>query len=140
MKNIIILFIFGSITSSCFNNKYNDVLRSAITKIVIENRAIHRYGGIEKHIIKDRETIDEIYTNLVSLSHKSHQTTKPFEGSVLIKFYKDNEIYETEVINNLTTSIIFKENDKYFITFSKGQFISDDFLKQITDYLHINRK
>ncbi len=132
---IFIIFIFNS----CFKYKYNDQLGESICTIVIENRAMHRYGGVEKYIIKDKGTIDKFYMELIRLDKKVSIPTKPFKGSILIRFYKDDGVYGEKVINELTTGIIFKENSKYFITFSKGQYVSDVFLDQILNYLRIER-
>lgn len=139
-SNILFAFIFIIlIFNSCFKYEYNDELGESICAIVIENRAMHRYGGVEKYIIKDKGTINKFYMELIRLDKKVSIPTKPFEGSVLIRFYKDDGVYGEKVINQLTTGIIFKENSKYFITFSKGQFVSDIFLEQVLNYLRIER-
>ena len=43
------------------------------------------------------------------------------------------------IINELTTRIIIKPNKEYYITYSRGQYISDHFLARIIKHLKIDQ-
>ena len=57
----------------------------------------------------------------------------------MIRFYKKDGQGREEVINILTTRIIFKKDQSYFIAYAKGKYVSDSFLDQIMNYLNIER-
>lgn len=136
MNKICLLLLIGLAAVSCKDTIDQEMLDS-VYKVYIDNRAMHRYGGIERHTITNAEEIEALYTELLSLTEKSSQQTKPFRGSILIRFVKKG-IYGDEVIDSLTTSIIFKPEGEYFITYSQGQFTSDPFFKKVTGYVHID--
>jgi len=136
MNKICLLLLIGLVAISCKSTIDQEMLDS-VYKVYIDNRAMHRYGGIERHTITNAEEIEALYTELLSLKEKNSLPTKPFTGSILIRFVKKSK-YGDKVINLLTTRIIFKPEGKYSIAYSQGQFVSDSFLKRVTEYVHID--
>ena len=69
---------------------------------------------------------------------ENNQQTRPFEGTILIKFvYHDKQGREC-VENKYSTVIVFKDKEN-FITNSKGQFYDNMFIDKIMSYLKVSR-
>lgn len=108
-------------------------------EINIQNRTSDIYGGIKELNIKDKKQIDSICKELFFLKEENNSLqTKPYDGTILIRFIKKDRDGMNEYINILTTRIILKPNSEYFMTNSSGQYISDHFLAKILKYLEID--
>ena len=116
----------------------NKEMLDSIHEINIQNRATHRFGGIEEISIKDKKQIASICKELISLKEENNLQTRPFKGTILIRFLKKDRDGMAEYINVLTTSVVFKLDSEYFIDNSTGQYVSDHFLARILKYLEID--
>ena len=134
------LFCLLCFSISCCNTKdtINKKMIDSIYEINIQNRAAHRFGGIEEINIKDQKEITSFCKELTSLKEENNLQTRPFKGTILIRFLKKDRDGMGEYVNVLTTSVVFKLDDKYFIDNSTGQYVSDHFLARILKYLEID--
>jgi hypothetical protein len=125
---------------SCCNTKesVNKELLGSIYEINIQNRSSEIFGGIEEYNIRDKKEIALIYKELLALKKENNLQTKPFEGTILIRFLKKDKDGMGEYINILSTGIIFKPNSEYYIDTFRGQYTSDPFLARILKYLEID--
>lgn len=120
---------------SCNNSVCNC---NEIKKVYIENRAIHRFGGLKQHVITDELQIQKLCNEVSSFRLENNQQTRSFEGTILIKFvYHDKQGREC-VENKYSTVIVFKDKEN-FITNSKGQFYDNMFIDKIMSYLKVSR-
>jgi hypothetical protein len=136
MKNLFFVFrlLFTSVLFiGCADNKVNFDC-STIVRIDIENRAAHRFGGVDHIVITDKEKISEICNSVSSLSAENNEFIKPLDGSIVITFSGPGKYYLSPK-NEYTTGIIFKENDNYLITTTNGYFRDDEFLEEIKKLL-----
>jgi hypothetical protein len=126
---IIVLTCVSILNNGCSNKtEFNS---ANITKIYIQNGAIHRYGGIEQAIITDKAQITDFCNKISQFKNENNKMTKPFNGSVEIEFvYLDRNGIE-HIMSKYSTSIVFKENNNYFITNANGQFTNYVFLKKV---------
>lgn len=140
MYKLFAFIILYSLTSSCVTkDNYDKKLADSIAEIHIQNRAIDNFGGINEYRIKDKKEITSIYKELFSLKEKDNLPTKPYKGTIVIEFMRKDKYGTKEYINIFSTRIILKPNRKYFITNSKGQYISDHFLSRILNYVNIDK-
>jgi len=116
----------------------NRELLDSIYEINIQNRAMHIFGGIEEYNIRDKKEIILFCKGLLALKNENSLQTRPFEGTILIRFLKKDKDGMGEYINILSTGIIFKPNNEYYIDTFKGQYTSDPFLAKIIKYLQID--
>jgi hypothetical protein len=139
MYKFCLLCLLCFLTSCCSTrDNINKEMLDSIYEINIQNRALHRFGGIEEINIKDKKEIASICKELISLKEENNLQTRPFEGTILIRFLKKDQYGMGEYINSLTTGIILKPNSEYYIDFSTGQYVSDHFLARILKYLEID--
>lgn len=139
MNKFYFLSILCVFISCNTRNRIDKKLLDSITQIHIQNRAINKFGGIEEYRIKNKKEIESICKDVVSLKNENNLQTKPFNGTILIRFSYEDKDGINEYINILTTNIIFKPNGEYFIDYSRGQFVSDHFLARILNYLEIDK-
>ncbi|WP_031455492.1 hypothetical protein [Flavobacterium chungangense] len=138
-KTYLLGLIYFLISSCNSKNDINEEMINSIYKINIQNRASGFLGGIEEINITDKKEINFICKGLLDLKQENILQTRPFEGTILINFIKKDRYNRDESINNFTTRIILKPNNEYFITFSRGQYISHSFLDRIIKYLQIDK-
>jgi hypothetical protein len=107
---------------SCCNTKesVNKELLGSIYEINIQNRSSEIFGGIEEYNIRDKKEIALICKELLALKKENNLQTKPFEGTILIRFLKKDKDGMGEYINILSTGIIFKPNSEYYIDTFRG--------------------
>lgn len=138
MNKIYVFCLLCFLISCGRRENIHKVMLNSIYEFNIQNRAAHRFGGIEEINIRDKKEIVSLYKELLSLKEKNVLQTKPFKGTILIRFVKKDKDDMTEYINILTTNIVFKLNNEYFIDYSKGQYVSERFLAKILKYLEID--
>lgn len=126
------------ISCNSTRDRIDKKLLDSIYEINIQNRASDNFGGIEEIDIKDKKEIGSICKELISLKEENNLPTKPFEGTILIRFLKRDKDEMGDYVNNLTTRIILKPDSEYYITYSRGQYVSDHFLARILKYLEID--
>lgn len=122
----------------CTRDSIKNEMLGSVYEINIQNRATSIFGGIEEFNIKDKKEITSICKELFFLKQENNLQTKPYDGTILIRFIKKDRDGMDDYINDLTTRIILKPNNEYFITNSRGQYISDHFLTRILKYLEID--
>lgn len=134
------LFCSLSFFMSCCSTKegIDKELLDSIYEIHIKNGASDSFGGLDQYKIKDKQEIGLICKELLGLKQENNLQTRPFKGAIIIEFYKNNSDGSYEASNLLSTVIIFKPNNEYFITYSRGQYISNSFLARILKYLQID--
>ena len=125
---------------SCCSTKDNidKKMLDSIFEINIQNRTPDSFGGIEEFNIKDKKEIRSICKELLSLKQENNLQTRPYDGTILIRFLKRDKDGMKEYINRVTTGIILKPNGEYYIDYSRGQYVSDPFLARILKYLQID--
>lgn len=142
MNNICKLGLFCSLCffMSCCRTKesVNKELLDSIYEINIQNRSLDVFGGIEEYNITDKKEIVLICKELLALKKENNLQTKPFEGTILIRFIKKDQDGMGEYVNILSTGIIFKPDNQYYIDTFRGQYTSDPFLARILKYLQID--
>ncbi len=126
------------ISCNSTRDRIDKKLLDSIYEINIQNRASDNFGGIEEIDIKDKKEISSICKELISLKEENNLPTKPFEGTILIRFLKRDKDGMGDYVNSLTTGIILKPDSEYYITYSRGQYVSDYFLARILKYLEID--
>ena len=125
--------------SSCkTNDDFNRKLIDSVCEIHVQNRATDSFGGIKEYRIKDKREIISILKELLTLKEEDNSPTKPYDGTIVIEFMKKDQYGTGEYINILSTRIILKPNKEYFITNSRGQYVSDHFLARILKYVEID--
>lgn len=112
---ILVILIFSSCSKEQNKNEYDF---NKIEQIYIQNRSSHRFGGSKDNYINNKKLIKEICIILNSESKFSYYQTRPFDGTLLIRFLDD----EKNIINNYTLSLIYKEKEEYFFSNSFGEF------------------
>jgi hypothetical protein len=136
------IYLFCSLCffMSCCSTKegIDKELLDSIYEIHIKNSVSDSFGGLDEYKIKDKKEIVLICKELLALKKKNNLQTRPFKGAIIIEFYKNDNDGSYEASNLLSTGIIFKPNNEYFITYSKGQYTSDPFLAKIIKYLQID--
>ncbi|WP_427872007.1 hypothetical protein [Flavobacterium sp. MMS24-S5] len=125
---------------SCNSTKdgINKKLLDSVYEIHIKNSSPESFGGLEEHKIRDKKEIASFCKELLSLNQENDLQSRPFDGAILIEFYKNNSDGSYDASNLLSTGIVFKPNNEYFIHYSKGRFKSDHFLARILKYLEID--
>ncbi|WP_427872004.1 hypothetical protein [Flavobacterium sp. MMS24-S5] len=104
----------------------------------LRSRETSHSRGIEEISIKDKKEIASICKELISLKEENNLQTRPYDGTIVIEFMRKDQYGVGEYINILSTGIILKHNSEYYITYSRGQYISDHFLARILKYLEID--
>lgn len=139
--NKIYLFCSLCFLISCNSSKdaINKKLLDSVCEIHIQNRIEYKLEGIKEYRIKDKKEIDSICKELISLKEENDLQTKPYDGTIVIEFMKRYNDGSEEYINILSTRIILKPDNEYFITNSRGQYVSDHFLARILKYLEIDK-
>lgn len=136
-------FIFCSLCflMSCCDTKdrINRKLLDSVCEIHILNRSPDSFGGIEEFRVKDKKEVASICSELISLKEENNMQTRPYDGTIVIEFMRKDKDGIGEYINILSTGIILKPDKKYFITNSRGQYVSDHFLARILNYLQIDQ-
>lgn len=139
MYKFCLLCLLCFLTSCCSTrNDINKEMLDSIYKINIQNRASDNFGGIEEIDIKDKKEIASICKELALLKEENNLPTKPYDGTILLRFLKKDNDGMDDYVNDLTTRIILKPNSEYYVTNSRGQYVSDHFLARILKYLEID--
>ncbi|MFD2939841.1 hypothetical protein [Flavobacterium notoginsengisoli] len=139
MCKFYLFIVLSFLLISC--DKRSDItqkLLDSVCEIHIQNRANHRFGGIKEYRITDKKEIASLCNELLSLKQENNLPTKPFEGTILIEFVRKDHDGTKEYINFLSTGIILKPNNDYYIDFLVGKYVSDHFLARILKYLQID--
>lgn len=139
MYKFYFFIVFSFLLTSC--DRRSDItqeLLDSVCEIHIQNRAIDPYGGIEEYRITDKKEIASICNELLSLKQENNLPTKPYDGTILILFVRKDHDGTKEYINFLSTRIILKPNNDYYIDFLVDQYVSDHFLARILKYLQID--
>lgn len=126
---IVLLLVVSCNNTVCNCNK--------IIKVYIENRAIHRFGGLKQLIITDELQIQKLCNEVSSFNIENDEQTRPFDGTILIRFVYYDEQGRECVENKYTTVVVFKDKDN-FITNYNGQFYDSMFTDKIMSYLKVN--
>lgn len=129
--------LFFLISSCNTRDSVDKELLDSIYEIHIKNSVSESFGGIEEYRIKDKREVALICKELLALNEENNLQTRPFEGSIIIEFYKNNIDGSYEASNLLSTVIILKPNGQYYIDTFRGQYTSDPFLAKIIKYLQI---
>jgi hypothetical protein len=129
--------LFFLISSCNTRDSVDKELLDSIYEIHIKNSVSESFGGIEEYRIKDKREVALICKELLALNEENNLQTRPFEGSIIIEFYKNNTDGSYEASNLLSTVIILKPNGQYYIDTFRGQYTSDPFLAKIIKYLKI---
>ena len=140
IMNKVYMFWLLCFLISCNNTRdgINKKLLDSVYEIHIKNNSPESYGGFEEYKIKDKKEISSFCKELLSLNQENNLESRPFDGAILIEFYKNNTDGSYDASNLLSTGVVFKPNDEYFINYSKGRFKSDHFLARILKYLEID--
>ncbi|MDR6762678.1 hypothetical protein J2Y38_002889 [Flavobacterium sp. 2755] len=139
MNKFYFLSILCVFISCNTRNRIDKKLLDSISEIHIQNRATDNFGGIEEYKIKDKKEITSLCNELLLLKEKNNLPTKPYDGTIVIEFMTRDKYGTEEYIDILSSRIILKPNGKYFIDYSRGQFVSDLFLSRILNYLEIDK-
>lgn len=125
---------------SCNSTKdgINKKLLDTVCEIHVQNRTPENFGGIEEYRIKNKKEIMSICNELLSLKEENNLQTRPYDGTIVIEFMRKDKDGSGEYINILSTGIILKPNNEYYIDYSRGQYKSDHFLARILKYLEID--
>jgi hypothetical protein len=136
------IYLFGllCLLISCNSAKdgINRELLDSVREIHVQNRTPDSFGGLEEYRIKDKKEIISLCNELLSLKQENNLQTRPYDGTIVIEFMRRDRDGVEEYINILSTGIILKPNSEYFITNSRGQYVSNHFLARILKYLEID--
>lgn len=91
--NKIYVFCLLCFLISCSRREYiNKEILNSIYEINIQNRAAHRFGGIEEINIRDKKEIVSLYKELLSLIEENALQTKPFKGQFFYDLLKKTKM------------------------------------------------
>ncbi|MFC4476492.1 hypothetical protein [Flavobacterium chungangensis] len=138
--NKVYIFCLFYFLISCNSTRdgINKKVLDSVCEIHVQNRTPDSFGGVKEYRIKDKKEIVSLCNELLSLKQENDLQTRPYDGTIVIEFMRKDQYGVGEYINILSTGIILKPNSEYYITYSRGQYVSDHFLARILKYLEID--